>query len=99
MNAADFRSSDDSYSKNRETMRVATKSDPAQNANRRSSTMPLPTSTAAITSADAFTMTVGNVTLNLLSDDERQSNREAAATPAADRLCDSSILDQAFASS
>src|SRR5262245_36369139 len=99
MNAADFRSSDDSYSKNRETMSVVTKSAPAQNANRRSSTMPLPTHTAAITSAAAFTTTVGHASPNLLRSGERQSNREAAATPAADRLCDSSILAQAFASS
>jgi hypothetical protein len=44
-------------------------------------------------------MTVGHASPNLLSGGERQSNREAAATPAADRLCDSFILAQAFASS
>src|SRR4030095_3532548 len=99
MNAADFRSSDDSYSKNRETMSVATKSEPAQNANRRSSTMPWPRSAAAITSAAAFIMTVGHASPSLLSGGERQSNREAATTPAADCFCDSSILAQDFASS
>src|SRR5262245_12457954 len=90
MNAADFRSSDDSYSKNRETMSVATKSEPAQNANRRSSTMPLPMSAAAIKSAAAFTMTVGHASPNLLSGVERKSNRKAATTHAEDRLCGSS---------